>query len=232
MIGNVSFSTIITTYPARYAAAEQALEGWVEQPVDQIWILDGGGAFRPKNQELLKDHRVAIFRMPYDLGPKMDMAMALLTEGDMIFLADDDLEPLAGLTEEMYRGWLSVGGGIAGLIGRTFEGPEYKGGTTFYAARDIDKPIRVGFAGVAFLTTRDVFGFDVRNLPRNADDIWMQMKALPDLPKWVIPTKAYANHKAASDGSAMYRNPELKAQRANFYREQYLEKYEPTGRRF
>lgn len=232
MIGNVSFSTIITTYPARYAAAEQALEGWIKQPADQIWVLDGGGAFKPKNPALLNDNRVWVFRMPFDLGPKMDMAMALLTEGDLICLADDDLEPQAGLLEEMYRGWLSVGGGLVGLIGRTFEGPEYKGGTTFYSARDIDKPVRVGFAGIAFLTTRDVFGFDVRNLPRNADDIWMQMKALPDLAKWVVPTKAWLNNKAAADGTAMYRNQELKSQRANFYREQYLEKYEPTGRRF
>jgi hypothetical protein len=232
MIGNVSFSVIITTYQDRYEAAESAAQGWLRQPVDQLWILDGSGKFKPKDPTIEANSRVSIFRMPFDLGPKMDMAMALLTEGDMICLADDDLQPEGNFLAELYRGWLKAGGGIAGIIGRTFEGPEYKGGTTFYAARDISEPVRVGFVGVAFLTTRDVFGFDVRGLPRNADDLWMQMKALPEIPKWVVPTKAYMNHRAASDGTAMYRKPELKAQRAAFYREQYLENYAPKGRKF
>lgn len=231
MIENVKFSTIITTHRGRYDAAAKTLRAWLSQPADQIWLLDGSGEFSAF-KTIPNDPRLSVFRMPVDLGTKMDYAFSLLTEGDMICLADDDMVPKAGLLEELYSGWKRVGGGIVGLIGRTFQGPTYRGQTTFFSAKEITEPVRVGFAGVAFLTTRDLFGFDVRGLPRNCDDIWMQMRKHPDVPKWVIPTKAFENLKEAGDMTAMYRNPELKAQRQEFYQAEYEEKYQPTGRTF
>lgn len=228
MIDKIKISVLMTTHASRYAGAREALDGWLEQPAAQIWLLDGGGAYeRPKHQG-----RVDVFRMPFDLGTRMDMAMALLTEGDLICCADDDVKPQPGFLEDLYLGWIKTAGGISGILGRTFEGPTYWGNTTFYRARNIQEPVRVGFVGVVFLASRDLFGFDVRGCPRNCDDLWFQMKAQPDAPKWVIPTTKYEDLPSSKDGTAMYRSAELKAQRQEFYEAHYRMTYAPEGRHF
>lgn len=229
MIGEKRFSVIITTHAARYPTLDLVLQGWIEQSAaDQIWLLDGGGRFRSK----LVDPRLAIFNMPMDLGTKMDYAMALLTDGDFIILADDDVIVHPGFLLDLYRGYHLVGDSIVGIIGRTFHGIPYWGKTIFYKASAIREPQRVGFVGVIYFSPRKYFGFDVRGCPRNCDDLWWQMKIFPQLPKFVVPSRKYLNLPEASGESAMYKQPLLRKQREEFYAQYYRENYEKQGRIF
>lgn len=225
MIEGRSVSAIITTY-RRYATLDEVVASWLAQPVDELWVLDGGAKYRPGT---MADPRLLVFRMPADLGTKMDYAFALLTEGDLILLADDDIVVSPGFLADLHLCW-SAGGGIVGVIGRTFHGPAYWGETRFLRSSDLLEPARAGFVGCICLAARELFGFDVRGCPRNCDDLWWQMRVHPDAPKRVAPTVRYRNLPAASDPAAMYHTPRLRAQREAFYREHYLRTYAPAGR--
>lgn len=216
---------IITTY-RRFKNLEKIYLAWIEQPISEVWILNG-------NKDVKLDFgnhpKGAIFNMPFDLGTKMDYAFALLTEGDFIILADDDVLPKKGFTEDLFRGWKQIGEGIVGIIGRTFLGKRY-GQSKFYRASEIDKPVCVGFCGVIYFAPRKYFGFDVRGMPRNCDDLFWQMKVFPDIPKHVIPSKNYEDLPEAKDSSAMFKNPELRHERRSFYQNYYKKNYKPKGR--
>lgn len=225
MIGGRTISAIITTY-RRYATLDEVVASWLAQPVDQVWVLDGGGKYKPG---VMADPRLLVFRMPADLGTKMDYAFALLTEGDLVVLADDDVVVQPGFLEDLER-CRAERGGIVGVIGRHFCGPKYWGDTLFFRSSDLKAPVRVGFVGCVYLAARELFGFDVRGCPRNCDDLWWQMRAQPDVPKHVAPTARYKNLPTASDPGAMYHTPRLRAQREAFYKEHYLKTYAPTRR--
>jgi hypothetical protein len=229
MICGKRISVLVTTC-ARYTTLLEVMKGWLGQSgVDDLWLLDCGG----KLPSSLHGGwgRSVIWTLPLDPGTKTDYVMALLTEGDIIILADDDVLVDKGFVQDLYNCW-AVEGGIIGIIGRTFHGPTYWGGTRFYRASLVSLPTRVGFAGVICMAGRELFGFDVRGCPRNCDDLWWQMKIHPDVPKHVAPTKRYKNLRVASDGTAMYKQPKLSVQREAFYREHYLKTYAPTGRTF
>ena len=181
-------SVIITTY-RRFKNLERIYLAWLEQPVEEVWILNGN-----TNVKLdYGDHpKGVIFNMPKDFGTKMDYAFALLTEGDYIILADDDVLPMPGFTEDLFRGWKQVGDGIVGILGRKFTGKRY-GQCHAYLAKKINKPMRVDFCGIIYFAPRKYFGFDVRGMPRNCDDLWWHMKIFPDVPKYVVPSKNYEN---------------------------------------
>jgi len=221
-------SVLITTY-RRFKNLKSIFRAWLQQPVDQVWIINGNPGV---TLDWGQPPKSMVINMPCDLGTKMDYVFALLTEGDFVILADDDVLPLPGFTDDLLRGWRLVGGGIVGIIGRTFHGPTYWGNTKFYKSSLITKPVRVGFCGVVYFAPRDYFGFDVRGLPRNCDDLWWQMRIFPNISKHVIPTVNYKNLPEASDQSAMYKNPVLRQQRERFYKAQYLKTYEPENRIF
>lgn len=219
-------SVLITTY-RRFKNLKTIFKAWLRQPVDQVWIINGN----PKVKlDWGRPPQSMVINMPCDLGTKMDYGFALLTEGDLIILADDDVVPLPGFVPDLFQGWKQVGGGIVGILGRTFHGPTYWGETKFYRASLIQAPVRVGFCGVVYFAPRNLFGFDVRGLPRNCDDLWWQMKIFPDVTKHVVPTVAYKNLPEAGDASAMYKQPHLRAQRETFFREHYMKSYAPEGR--
>jgi len=210
-------SVIITTY-RRFKNLERIYLAWLEQPVKEVWILNGN-----KNKKLdYGDHpKGMIFNMPKDFGTKMDYAFALLTIGDYIILADDDVLPKKGFTEDLFRGWKKVGGGIVGVIGRQFLGKRY-GKSHFYRASEITEPMRVDFCGIIYFAPRKYFGFDVCGMPRNCDDLWWHLKVFPDVPKHVVPSKKYIDLPECRDKTAMWKNPKLRAQRRDFFKEYYV----------
>lgn len=212
-------SVIITTYQ-RFKNLERIYMAWLEQPVCEVWILNGN-----KNVKLDygSNPRGLIFNMPKDLGTKMDYAFALLTEGDYIILADDDVLPKKGFTEDLYRGWKNVGGGIVGVIGRKFTGKRYGQGN-FYRASEITTPESVDFCGIVYFSPRLYFGFDVKGMPRNCDDLWWHMKVFPDVPKHVVPSKNYIDLPEARDKTAMFRNPGLRAERRAFFKKYHVKR--------
>lgn len=216
MIYGKSVSVILTTY-IRYDGLDSIIKAWLRQPIDQLWVLDGGGTFNTD----IKDDRMAVFNMPKDLGNGMDYAFGLLTSGDMIILADDDVIVRDSFTSDLFM-CQAMQGGIVGIIGRKFHGPEYYRDTEFFKSCHINNPVKVGFVGVVIMTPREYLGFDIRGLSRNCDDLWWQMKMRPDLDKWVAPTKAYADTLHSVDSTSLSSNLSLRKERADFYREHYL----------
>ena len=212
-------SVIITTY-RRFKNLERIYLAWLEQPVDEVWILNGN-----KNVQLdYGNHpKGTIFNMPRDFGTKMDYAFALLTEGDYIILADDDVLPKKGFAEDLLRGWKEVGDGIVGILGRKFTGSRY-GQCHVYLAKKINKPMRVDFCGIIYFAPRKYFGFDVRGMPRNCDDLWWHMKEFPDVPKYVVPSKNYENLPECRDKTAMCKNKDLRSERRQFFHKYFVEK--------
>lgn len=227
-----SVSVLINTYhPGRQAGLDGIAKAWLEQPVDQVWIIDGLGSYRPKPSflESQSDDRLQIFNLPFDLGNGADYCFALLASGDYIILADDDMVPCEGLVErflEYADGADSIGPDILGVIGRKFNGPQYRGDTSFVAGAKATKPTLVDFVGVCTFCHRSHFGFDVRGLHpelRNCDDLWWQMREKPELSKAVIPVKGlYLNLPTSlgADPSSMFRSG-LEQSRQDFYEEHY-----------
>jgi hypothetical protein len=223
-----SVSVIVTTYhPGRQAGLDGIAKAWLKQPVEQVWILDGLGSYRPLPSftEALTDKRFATFNLPFDLGNGADYCFALMTLGDHVILADDDMVPCAGFVERFLD---FVGtADILGVIGRIFKGPQYRGDTLFVAGAKATEPTPVDFVGVCTFCRREHFGFDVRGLHpdlRNCDDLWWQMKERPELSKAVIPVGGlYRNLPTSSgaDPSSMFRSG-LDESRQDFYEKQYL----------
>jgi hypothetical protein len=239
MIKNKTISVIITTHESRYQSARELIDPWLLQPIDELILIDGTGKF-PSNWISPKaklDPRFNVIRVFKDFGTKTDYAIALLTIGDMICLADDDVLALPGFTEDLFKGYQQArlrmrSRCVVGIIGRTFHGTPYWGNTKFYRSSKVTQITRTGFVGCVYFTEREEFGFDVRGCPRNCDDLWWQMKVRHATPKFVVPTTRYKNLPSASEDSAMYKSPALKKQREKFYKEYYDAIYRPTGRTY
>lgn len=220
MIKGNKISVIITSYAARYDTLDKVIQSWTTQPADEIWIIDSSGKFKTA----IEDSRLLIFNMPRDLGTKMDYAFALLTEGDFVCLADDDVIVKPGFMADLYQTW-KVTGGIVGIRGRRFSGPNYLDDSKFYNSNQSITPMRVDYCGIIYFAERKLFGFDVRGLPRNCDDLWWQMKVYPKVHKFVAPTDKYEHLKEATGKTSMSHNPALMRQRQVFFRHYYIKNY-------
>lgn len=229
MINQLSLSAIITTY-RRMDTIGDVCRAWLTQPADQVWLIDGSGgkARKQLGKGVMECNRFEYWPLHRDHGTRTDYAMAHLTDGDIIILADDDVVPEEGFTEQLWKGMSATEADIVGIIGRTFHGPRYYHDTKYCRADAIREPVRVGFVGVVCMARRYMFGFDTRGMGRNIDDLWWQMEHFPDATKMVIPTKAYRDLPSAKHGMFHDRG-ELHKQREHFYRECYEEHYAPKG---
>lgn len=223
-----SVSVIVNTYHrGRQVGLDDIAKAWLAQPVDQVWILDGLGSYRPNPHfaAMVADDRFRVFNLAPDLGNGADYCFALLTSGDYVILADDDMVPYKGFVERMleHAGFAD----ILGVIGRKFNGPLYKLNTKYVSGLNISKPTAVDFVGVCTFCRREHFGFDVRGLHpalRNCDDLWWQMKVKPELRKAVIPLRKLYLNLLTSDwnnSSSMDGKPKLSQSRQDFYEEHY-----------
>jgi len=218
-------SVIVTTY-RRFDELDRLISAWLAEPVLEVWVLDGSGKFK----SAISDERFLLFPMPKDLGTKMDYAMGLLTEGDMVILADDDVLPKPGLIEDLHRGMKETGADIVGIHGRRFHGPDYRKDTNCFIADRIEEPVRVGFCGVLLMLSRELLGFDVRGMETSWDDLWLCMKAWPDKTKYIVSTKNWSNLQAAFDAQSHFNDKRIRRIREQFYAEWYNRNYAPNGR--
>ena len=225
-----SVSVIVTTYhPGRQSGLDGIAKAWLTQPVEQVWILDGLGSYRPgpyfSAMEEGADERFRVFKTgPPDIGNGADYCFALMTSGDYVILADDDMVPCAGFVERCLEH--AGAADILGVIGRIFKGPQYRGDTLFVAGAKATQPTPVDFVGVCTFCHRRCFGFDVRGLHpelRNCDDLWWQMKQCPELSKAVILVGGLYRNLPTSRGadpSSMFRSG-LDQSRQDFYEKHY-----------
>jgi len=219
-------SVIITTYhPGRRGVLDEIARAWLEQPVDQVWVLNSGAQWLPP-PPVGGDVRFQIFNLPLDLGNGADYCFALMTSGDYVILADDDMVPLDGFVGRFLEH--SDKADILGVMGRIFRGPKYRRDTFPVRGDSVgDSHVAVDFVGVCTFCRREHFGFDVRGLfpvLRNCDDLWWQMKKMPGLSKAVIPLAGlYRDLKEVCKGpTSMFKNIDLRQSRQDFYERHYL----------
>lgn len=218
-------SVIITTY-RRFDDLDRVILAWLGEPVVEVWLIDGSGKFKSN----VSDERFLLFSMPKDLGTKMDYAVGLLTAGDLIILADDDVLPKPGLVEDLHKGMKDAEADIVGIHGRTFLGPDYRKDTNCIIADQITMPARVAFCGVVLMLSRELLGFDLRGMQTPWDDLWLCMKAWPNKIKYVVPTKNWRNLPVAYDASSLFHDKDMREIRDRFYTEWYNRNYKPKGR--
>jgi len=223
MIDEYKISVIVTTY-RRYGTLGEVIQGWVDNKPDQLWVIDNCSTYKLEERHKGK---ATLFSMPLDLTTRVDYAFAMLTDGHLILLADDDFVALPGLLEDLYRGWKQVGG-IVGLCGRTFHGPLYKGDTKWYSSLRVTEPTRTGSLGVAYFTPREYLGFDTKGMETIDDDLYWLMNKCPEVPKHVIPTKKFRNLPTCEDKNCLFHAPlDQRKIRDRKYKKYYLANYEP-----
>ena len=112
-----SISAVVVTY-RRTKNIEMILGAWLHETKD-VWLCDcTEGGFQTKLP-------VNIIRATPDPGNRIRHAVALLTKGDLVIKADDDIVPLPGLAADFIRNYEQFGEAIYGIHGRTFKGERY-----------------------------------------------------------------------------------------------------------
>ena len=94
-------SVVIVSY-RRVDTLESVLQAWLNQ-VDEVFLCDCSGKFETNLP-------ITHIKFHPDPGNKVMHAMALLTQGDFVILADDDILPKVGFAEDLYNGYKSSGG--------------------------------------------------------------------------------------------------------------------------
>ena len=209
-------SIVIMTY-RRLSNLEGILKAWLAQTPD-VWLVDSSNEFTTE----LPIHHV---RFSPDPGSKIWHATALLTEGDFVIKACDDILPKSGLLDDLIKGWQQVKGGMIGIYGKELKGPSYYKNTVPIIANRILSPQKVDFIGNTTLTPRQYLAFDLKGCLSPIEDIFWHMKAFPEVPKWIIPTKQYRNLPEHKDKECLSRNNEARKIREEFYQEYYLKNY-------
>jgi len=217
MLDNKKISVLITSHKLRFNTLDLVIKSWLTQPIDELWIVDDGTGFKTT----IKDDRLLIFNMPKDFETKADYCLALMTEGDLIIMADDDDTVKGDFVKDLYD-WHVKLDAVVGIAGKQFFGPGYIRDTKVYKSHRIKEPKKVGFVGIIFMSPRKYFGFDVKGMHKNCDDFWFCMKEHPYINKYVVPTKNY-NELPTSEyrDVAMHRTSSLHSPRRKFYTEYY-----------
>jgi len=222
MIDGKTISVLFNTYHLeRYETLDRAVKGWRDQPVDQIWVVDGGNGAKFDTS----DPRVEHIRVPKSIHTRGDYAMAYATDGDLLIFADDDMEPLPGLVKDMYKHYHDLGDNVfVSVMGRQFEGPRYDGNTKGFRSSRVKEPVEVDMVGITFMCPRWVLkNLDTRGMVRTGDDIWLGNICWPDVPKYVVPSSAWRHLPCAKGKSAIYRGSRV--ERYTLYEKVWNETY-------
>jgi len=210
-------SVVVVTY-RRIETLESVLQAWLEQTADVV-LADCSNHFETNLP-------ITHIKFKPDLGNKTRHAAALLTTGDYVIKADDDIMPKPGLIQDFCDAYKRRGDGIFGLLGRVFQGDSYYKKTSAYRSFQLKSDVPVDFVGVTTFTPRKYLPFDLKGCLSPIEDLFWQMKCYPKAPKWVVATDKYENLKTASDESCLFHSTEARRIREEFYRKYYLKNYE------
>lgn len=208
-------SVVVVSY-RRKENLGRIIPAWLSQTTD-VWLCDC-------SREGIRYPDINYAYFYPDPGNKARHAVSLLTNGDFVIKADDDVLPKPGLIKDFLDH--SYLGGILGLMGRTFLGPIYYGKTGVYRAREISIPQRVGMVGILTFTPRQYLAFDLKGCLTSVEDLFWQMKAYPEAKKYVIPTKAYEQLPESNDAGCLFKNKKARAEREVFYSKYFRMHYQ------
>lgn len=182
----MTVSVVVVSY-RRQAHLEEILAAWTKQSPD-VWLCDcskdGFKTTLPVN----------IIRAVPDPGNKIRHAVALLTSGDLVVKADDDLVPLPGLVERFVKAYEAHGEAIYGIHGRIFLGPRYYLQTKMWGPGNTKAITPVDFVGVITCAPRKYLPMDLRGCGTEVEDLFWQMAAYPSVKKFVVPAGGLVRH--------------------------------------
>lgn len=212
-------SVVVVTY-RRLQRVPEILAAWLAQG-PEVWLCDCSPA---GVTDIPAGVRVA--RFSPDPGNKVRHAVALLTSGDIVIKADDDILPLPGLVNDFLTWHGRLGHCVTGIHGRTFHGPDYYRDTVMHAAHVITEPKKVDFLGIITCADRKFLPMDLRECGTPIEDLYWHNHCYPRAPKYVIPTKAFNNHLPESrDAQRLCADQPGRAVRREYYTRCYLEYY-------
>jgi hypothetical protein len=216
---SIKASVVIVTY-RRLERIPEILAAWLAQTSD-VWLCDcslHGVKVVPPGT------KIARFRP--DPGNKVRHAVALLTQGDIVIKADDDILPLPGLVQDFITWHEKLGPCVTGIHGRTFQGPDYYLNTTMHAGHMIKEPMKVDFVGIITCANRQFLPMDLRDCGTDIEDLYWHNHCYPKAPKFVIPTAAYNNKLPESrDAGRLCADKPGRMVRRAFYTKCWTENY-------
>ena len=213
----MKLSAVIVTY-RRLERLAEVLEGWLTITPD-VWLCDCSA------QGFKTSLPVKMIRAWPDPGNRIRHAVATLTSGDLIFKADDDLVPLAGLADQFLEAFAAHGDGIYGIHGRRFQGPRYYAQTKMFGTGNTKTLSRVDFVGVTTMAPRKYLAMDLRGCMNEIEDLYWQMAYYPKVPKWVIPQAKVRRLPESFDPQRLCGSRKAREIRERFYRAWYMKNY-------
>lgn len=178
----MNVSVVVVAY-RRFGHMEKLLAGWLRQTPD-VWLCDcSKDGFKTSLP-------VKIVHAWPDPGNKIRHAVALLTAGDLVIKADDDIIPGATLVAQFVKAYEAKGDAIYGIHGRRFHGPRYyTRDTQLFGPGNANGVQEVDFVGVITASPRKYLPMDLRRCHTEIEDLYWQMEVYPSVKKYVIGTK-------------------------------------------
>lgn len=213
----MNLSAVVVTY-RRLASIDRILAAWLAETPD-VWLCDCSAA------GVKTALPVNIIRAVPDPGNRLRHAVALLTAGDFVVKADDDVLPRPGIGNDFVRFQLSSGPAILGIHGRVFKGPGYYNQTKLYGSKEIADVQAVDFVGVMTCAPRALLPLDLRGCASAIEDLFWQMGAARSAKKFVIPTDKFQHLSESKDSGRLCGTPEQKQFRADYYEKMFRKYY-------
>lgn len=219
----MSVSVVVVTY-RRLERLGRILTAWLAETPD-VWLCDCS------MQGFKTDLKVNIVRAWPDPGNKIRHAVALLTTGDLVIKADDDIVPGPGLVQEFVRAYELKGDAIYGMHGRRFMGPNYyTRDTRLYGPGNANGIQEVDFVGVITASPRKFLPMDLRRCQTEVEDLYWQMEVYPNVKKYVIGTKNVHHLPECKDAGRLCGTPPSRRVRQLYYEDMYRKNY--AGRKW
>ncbi len=210
-------SAVIVSYRRRVHLGE-ILTAWLENTPD-VWLCDCG------KEPFRTDLPVHIVHCWPDPGNRVRHAVALMTDGDLVIKADDDIVPGPSFAADMAVAYETYGEAIYGIHGRLFRGPQYYGQTVMIGAGKTERVTPVDFVGVITAAPRSLLPMDLRTCQTEVEDLYWQMEMYPKAKKFVVPTKQIRHLQESFDPGRLCGSSKSRQIRSRYYAELYKRNY-------
>ena len=218
----MSVSVVVVSY-RRQEHLAQILAAWLKETSD-VWLCDcSANGFKT-------DLPVKVVHFSPDPGNKVRHAVALLTTGDLVIKADDDLMPKPGLVAQFVQAHAAKGDAIFGIHGRRFRGPRYYVNTQMFGPGNAVGITEVDFVGVITCSPRKFLPMDLRYCQTEVEDLYWQMACYPQVKKYVVATKNVIHLPESFDAQRLCGTRPSRVIRQVFYQKYYDLHYAKRGK--
>lgn len=214
----MTVSVVLVTY-RRLTRIGEIAQAWLAQTPD-VWLCDCSRRGAKTGIAALKTVRA----WP-DPGNKIRHAVAMMTQGDLVIKADDDVMPRPGLVQDFVSHATMYGPAIYGIHGRIFRRPDYYHGTQLFGAKSVRQAQPVDFVGVVTCSSREYLGMDLRDCRTEVEDLYWQMQCYPKAKKYVIVTDKFMHLSESKDKGRLCGTPESRLVRSQYYQFWYNRNY-------